>query len=411
MLTHKWQFPSRFRRNAYGWKSSKLAVERLKEAVSEIKQVSRKEPVLAADGAVALLQKLSPALEQVDSSSGALGGAISRTIETLVPLIANADVDEAQRRRWLDSLWQAMRDDEMPMIETLGDYWGELCGTPEIAAEFADTLMPAVLSSWTEKKRGAHFFGIIPCLSCLYAAKRHVELLVLLEHDAIRFWHYQVWGVKALVALGENTKAIEYAEALDKPDYPSPAIARICEEIMLSSGMASEAYARYAIRANQGTNYLATFRAIAKKYPGKPKVEILRDLIAGTPGNEGKWFAAAKDAGLFDLAVELIERSPTDPKTLTRAARDYAEKQPAFALSAGLASLRWMSLGYGFELVAFDALDAYYALQLVAPRAGVTMEYVNAQIRDMIAAAPRGNNLVREYLDHLVDPIGRPGRE
>jgi hypothetical protein len=47
-----------------------LPVQRLKEAITEIRQVARREPVLAADGAVSLLEKLSPALEQVDSSSG-----------------------------------------------------------------------------------------------------------------------------------------------------------------------------------------------------------------------------------------------------------------------------------------------------------------------------------------------------
>jgi hypothetical protein len=102
---------------------------------------------------------------------------------------------------------------------------------------------------------------------------------------------------------------------------------------MLSSGLLDEAYRRYAIEANQGTTNLATFRAIAKKYPHKQPEEILRDLVASTPGAEGKWFAAAKDAGLFNVAIGLATRSPTDPRTLTRAARDYAEKQPAFALA------------------------------------------------------------------------------
>jgi hypothetical protein len=67
--SHKWTFAARFRRGAFGWKSA-LPVQRLKEAITEIRQVARREPVLAADGAVSLLEKLSPALEQVDSSSG-----------------------------------------------------------------------------------------------------------------------------------------------------------------------------------------------------------------------------------------------------------------------------------------------------------------------------------------------------
>ena len=70
MTAHKWQFTSRFRRHAFGWRSD-TPIQRIKEALTEIKQFTRKEPVLAAEGAITLLEKLSPALEQVDSSSGA----------------------------------------------------------------------------------------------------------------------------------------------------------------------------------------------------------------------------------------------------------------------------------------------------------------------------------------------------
>jgi hypothetical protein len=49
----------------------------VKQAVGEIKKVARKDPVLAADGAVSLLERLSPALERIDSSSGASGTAVN----------------------------------------------------------------------------------------------------------------------------------------------------------------------------------------------------------------------------------------------------------------------------------------------------------------------------------------------
>ena len=73
---HKWEFKARFRRRAFGWKSQP-AIQRLKQAVCEIKKVARKDPVLAADGAVTLFERLSPALEHVDSSSGAIGTAVA----------------------------------------------------------------------------------------------------------------------------------------------------------------------------------------------------------------------------------------------------------------------------------------------------------------------------------------------
>lgn len=94
--SHKWQFGPRFRRHAFGWKSGP-AIRRVKEAVSEIKKAARKGPVLGAEGAVRFLEKLSPALEHVDSSSGAIGTAVNSAIAALVPIIAKAPADAATR--------------------------------------------------------------------------------------------------------------------------------------------------------------------------------------------------------------------------------------------------------------------------------------------------------------------------
>jgi hypothetical protein len=398
MSAHKWQFASRFRRHAFGWRSDTPA-QRIKEAITEIKQVARKEPVLAAEGAIILLEKLSPALEQVDSSSGALGSAVNKAIDTLVPIIIKADVDQKIRHRWLERLWQALQDDEMPYIELLGDYWGELCVTPELASQWADEFMPVVESVWSPNASGHGFFkGTSACLSALFAAGRYDELLTLIDKARFKWWHDRRWGVKALSAMGKKAEAIRYAEESRGLNDPGWQIAQSCEEILLSSGLLDEAYRRYAIEANHGTTNLATFRAIAKKYPNKQPDEILRDLVSSTPGAEGKWFAAAKDAGLFNAAIELATRSPTDPRTLTRAARDYAEKQPAFALAAGLAALRWISLGHGYDITGADVLDAYSAVTQAAVNAAVPTQQVNEQIRDMIASTQPGNSLMKTIL-------------
>ena len=58
---NRWQFAAHFRRSAFGWRSQP-AIARVQEAVAEIRKVKRKDPALAAEGAV----------EQVDSSSGQL---------------------------------------------------------------------------------------------------------------------------------------------------------------------------------------------------------------------------------------------------------------------------------------------------------------------------------------------------
>ena len=399
---HKWQFAPRFRRHAFGWRSD-TPIQRIKEALSEIKQVARKEPLLAAEGAVTLLEKLSPALAQVDSSSGALGSAVNKAIDTLVPLIVKADVEPKLRQRWLNRLWQALQDDEIPYLDLLGDYWGELCVTPELASHWANEFMPVVESIWSLAAPGHGYFkGTSACLASLYAAGRFDELLALIDRAPFKWWHNRRWGVKALAAMGKKAEAIRYAEDSRGLNDPGWQIAEACEAVLLSSGLAEEAYRRYAIAANQGTTNLATFRALTKKYPHVPPEQVLRDLIAGTPGAEGKWFAAAKEAGMFELAAELAHTSPTDPRTLTRAARDFATEQPQFALNAALSALRWIARGHGYEITGADILDAAHALQQACTQAGLDEHALPAMLAPILEEAPP-RHLLHDLLSPLVN--------
>jgi hypothetical protein len=403
MTSYKWQFAPRFRQSAFGWKSDK-PIQRIKEALTEIKQVAKKEPALAAEGAVLFLEKIAPAIEQVDSSSGAIGSMVNRAIETLVPIIGKARVDQSVRDRWLDRLWEAIQNDRMPYIEYLGDYWGELCVTPDTASRWADEFIPLIEDMWSSPSSGhGYFSGMTACFSALYTAGRYQDLLALLDKAPFTMWWNRRWGVKALVALGKKSEAIRYAEDNKGLNDPVTAIARTCEEILLSSGLSDEAYNRYALDANQGTTYLATFRAIVKKYPNKSAADILRDLVASQPGSEGKWFAAAKDAGLFDVAIELVNQSPTDPRTLVRAARDYAEQQPDFAVSAGLTALYWMSQGYGYQITATDVLDAYKSLMLAANYAGIAETEIKARIQETLGEKTPGNAFMLSALHYLLE--------
>ncbi len=183
--------------------------------------------------------------------------------------------------------------------------------------------------------------------------------------------------------MGRKAEAIRYAESSRGLNDSPIAIARACEEILLASGFADEAYARYAIEANQGTTFLATFRSIAKKYPTKPPAKILDDLVASTPGQEGKWFAAAKDAGLYDEAIALAQRTPCDPRTLTRAARDFASTNPRFAVEAGFAALHWIAAGYGYEITGLDVLSAYSSTMDAAKNANTVDETIG-RIRELL---------------------------
>jgi len=394
---HKWTFRTRFRRHAFGWKSQ-AANKRIKEAVSEIKKQARQDPLLAAEGAVVFLEKLSPAIEQVDSSSGAIGTAVNHAITALVEIIAAAPADQATRANWLERMWEAYQDDEIPYLESLGDHWGELCASPDVASDWADQLIGTCKMAWSpDPELRGYFKGSTNCLSALFAAGRHEELLELVDMAPYKMWHYRQYGVKSLAAMGRKAEAIRYAEEGRGLNDSPVAIARACEAVLLSSGLVDEAYDRYALLANQARTYLAWFRAVAKKYPHKPKAEVLADLVAHTPGDEGKWFAAAKSAKLFAEAIELANRTPCSPKTLTRAARDFEEKHPTFALEAGMAALLWLVLGYGYEVTGADVHAAFSHTVRAAEHAGLA-DQTRARIRALVSRETSGEHFVTRIL-------------
>ena len=395
---HKWTFPSRFRAGAYSWKASRLACQRLREAVSEIKKVAKKDPLIGAEGAVRLMEKIWPALEHVDSSSGALGSAVIKALDALIPIVVNAPADGKTRDKWLDRLWQAMADDGVDYLSPVGDRWGELCGSIEVAGRWGDDLVSTLRSCWTDQNPGNYFHGATACLSCLLTTGRYEELLDLLELPRYPSWHYRRYGVEALLAMGRKAEAVQYAEASRGLNEPDSVIDQTCEQILISSGLYEEAYRRYGLSAATGNSYIARFRSVAKRYPMKDKSQILSDLIAATPGEEGKWFATAKELGFYDLALELANRSPCDPKTLTRAARDYLDPEPAFSLGSAIAALRWLSEGWGYEVTSVDVVEAYDRAMDAAARLDM-VDNVSEWIQQLVATSDTAaTKFVREVL-------------
>jgi hypothetical protein len=396
---YKWEFKPRFRRHAFGWRSQP-AIGRIKQAQAEIKKVARKDPVLAAEGAVSLIERLSPAIEQVDGSSGAIGTTVNHALAELVPVIAGAPAEASVREAWLERLWAAHEADEMPYIEAMGDYWGDLCASAEVASSWADRLtgITRMALSPDPNLRG-YFHGTSACLSALYRAERYQELIELVSGERV-IWPYKRWAVKALIAMGQKREAIKYAESCRSPWASDRDIDALCEQILLSSGLVDEAYKRYGLHAHTGATYLATFRAVAKAYPHKQSSEILADLVETTPGDEGKWFAAAKDAGLYDEALELAGRAPCDPKTLTRAARDLTAERPAFAVEAGILALQWLAEGYGYEITGADVWAAYdYTIKAAEKRDAAAD--VRARIRQVVSDRPGG--MVLQVLGRELD--------
>jgi tetratricopeptide (TPR) repeat protein len=394
---HKWEFRSRFRRHAFGWKSQP-AIKRIKEAVSEIRQVARKDGVLAAEGAVLLLEKLSPAIENVDSSSGAIGSAVNAAIEVLVSILAKADVAAETRQAWLERIWLAYQDDEIPYLESLGDHWGKLCASADVAMIWVERLLELTRQSLRAESGWRDYFkGTSACLSALLAAERYADVLCLLDQARDPIWFYREYGIRALAAMGQVTEAIQYAESNRTKFDNAAAIARVCEQVLLDAGRIDEAYNQYGLLANRAATYASWFRAVARKYRDKEPAELLEDLVAFTPMEEGKWFAAAKDAGLFEEAIVLANRSPCSPQTLTRAARDFAVERPEFARDAGMAALRWLVEGHGYEVTSLDVNLAFSTTMQAAENAGSVTESL-AKVRALLPTETAGERFVTKVL-------------
>ena len=92
----QWAFARRFRRSGFGWRSAP-AVSAVREAIGEVKRVARGDAALGAEGSVALLVRLVPALERVDGSSGAIGTAVNDAVASFAPIVGSAPLTASQR--------------------------------------------------------------------------------------------------------------------------------------------------------------------------------------------------------------------------------------------------------------------------------------------------------------------------
>ena len=397
--SHSWAFRASFRRRAFGWSATRKAIERLNEAVGEIERMARTDPALAGEGAVLLLEKLSPAVSDIDSSSGALGNATAAVVEKMAPLIAAAPVPRRVREKWLERLLDAIQEEDPPYIESLGEHWGALCADPTLASHWADRLLPLMHHVMADRRSGTYAYaksGTL-CYSALFHAGRFDELLAVLALDPKPYWHDQQWAAKALAARGDVDGAVNLMEGLRSRHAPDMALSAVAEQLLLDAGRVDEAYARYGINATSANTNIATYRAIAKRYPGIDPKRILGDLIASTPGEEGKWFATAKTLKQYDLAIGLAQRAPVDPKTLVRAARDHVKSQPGFALEVALTALRWMASGVGYELTGADVCSARDHALAAAETLGLGA-VARARIAESVAGQGASVRWVRQCL-------------
>jgi hypothetical protein len=377
----KWQFKARMRARSYNWRGTALATARLKAAVSEIKKVAKTDPVAAGDGVVSLMERIWPAFQDIDTSSGALGTAVSRTLDELIPILIAAPADHAITSTWLERLFEAVQNDGVQYLAPVEDRWGEIARYPDLINDYADRLLWVVRRAWANHKGFEYVSGTAICLSCLLEAGRYAELQELLATRRSKFWSWHRFGAEALVRQGLWEAAIAFAESVRdtaNSPYEDRSIDRFCEDLLIRHGRSNEAYRRYGLVAAGGTTNLATFRALTKRYPDRDRRQTLIDLIK-TRGDKGKWFAAAKDAGFLDIALECAELSGVDPSTLVRAARDFCDKEPRFAAVVGLLAIRHLLAGGGYDPQVSEAADA--ATHLLA--AARQIESIDWAVREL----------------------------
>jgi hypothetical protein len=306
------------------------------------------------------------------------GAAATRTLDAVAPVLAAAPAAPAVRDGWLERLWAALARDEAGRLRRLAEHWGSLCAGAVRAASWADRLAAGL----GRGDVGAGAAESIACLASQVAAGRHAQALASLASRAIAVWPERQFGVYALAALGRVDEAIAYAEASNPLGHRhAQDIARVCEAVLLAANHRDAAYTRFAAVAHARQNCRQTFEALRRVYPERPDSELLADLLAASPGHEGRWFATASALRFHGLAAEIARRSPCDPRTLTRHAAALLDVDPGLAGELAVAAIRWLCAGQGVEI---DGDDVYAAHDLA--RAAALRTGTEAQLRATVAA-------------------------
>ncbi|WP_101069211.1 hypothetical protein [Roseovarius salinarum] len=386
--THKWAFKPGLRAGAFGWRGSAKAIDRLKAASTEIRAARRSDPVTAAEGVVALAARIWPAFEHIDTSSGALGTAVYRTLETLLPILIDAPADQKTRAAWLERLRTAILDDGVDYLAPISERFGEIAAFPALMNDHADRDLDLIRAAWSDHARFSHCPTATLTLSCLLEAGRHEDVLALLDTTKTRLWFHEKFAADALLRQGYAEDALARAAALlegDRAPWGHHDIARFCETVLQQQGRPEEAYRRFGLPSAAGNTWLAMWRDLVKRYPERDPREVLEDLIAWH-GRKGKWFAAAKSAGYLDIALDCAAAPEAAPATLIRASRDFAASEPVFATRVALHAVAHLLAGRGYDASPRD-IDAAIDHAMVASRAAGEAAWATEELR---ALAGRG---------------------
>jgi hypothetical protein len=403
---HKWNFTAKFRSNLYDWRSSQKAIRNLKAAVKEIKDVAKRDHEVAGLGIVKLAERIWPAFQAIDTSSGSLGSAVRWALEDeLVPLMVSLEVGIDIRRNWMETLLNAIHEDGVDYLCPMRERWGDLSGFNELAGEWADRTKPEILSVYAEQRLTGEFNHThldTICFSCLLFVGRYDELKELLNLKPHRSWYAEKYQAMALVQQGRINEAIDYAESRPEHsgDFVDPDIARFCEQTLLDAGRGKEAYQRYGIRCLEGNTYLNQFRRIVRKYPMIERRKILEDLIQ-VSASPSVWFSASRQSGFLDLALKSALSGRVNPSTLISSSRDLIEDEPAFACQVAMRALEHIIAGDYYEVTLLEVVEAYG----LAMRGAAVNHHEKILIQNLnkwIASAPRMDKMVRNQLQEML---------
>jgi hypothetical protein len=95
--------------------------------------------------------RIWPSLQGIDGSSGELGSAVYRTLETVIPFVIEAPADSTIRRKWTEQLYEAVQEDGVDYLSPVEDQWGAICGDSELANAWVEQLLPLVRDSWSSE--------------------------------------------------------------------------------------------------------------------------------------------------------------------------------------------------------------------------------------------------------------------
>ncbi len=401
---HEWNFKKYFRKGAFGWKGTTIATKRLKEAVSEIKKVNKTDPFLAGDGCIILMECLYPALEHIDSSSGALGNAVNKTLNELIPILIDVPAIKEKRKRWLEQIYKAILNDGVQFLSPVEESWGKICVYPDLLNEWADRLLPEIKEIWSGRKELKSHSCTDICLSCLLESGRYDELENLLALRKRKFWPYDKFQAEALKRQGMTSKALDYADSIISGDHYDAEIMLFCESLLIQSGLKEEAYNRYGLNIRDGRTYLSQFKAIAKKYTDYSEEKILLDLINNSE-NKAAWFASARQAGFLDIALECANSGYVDVKTLIRAGKDTIETEPEFSMAVSLRAITLLLMGYGYEITNRDVLEAGTVFIFSAKKLGKMPDAIN-ELKNLLNPKERKlDKFVREILQNILNGL------